>query len=47
MQEKYRGQLELYEKALNEISEPGQSERKVAHKYLILLDCQQIVEVTG
>ena len=47
LQEKYRGQLELYEKALNEISEPGQSERKVAHKYLILLDCQQIVEVTG
>lgn len=47
LQEKYRGQLELYEKALNEISEPGQNERKVAHKYLILLDCQQIVEVTG
>lgn len=47
LKEKYRGQLELYEKALNEISEPGQSERKVAHKYLILLDCQQVVEVTG
>ncbi|MDO4912256.1 MAG: helicase-exonuclease AddAB subunit AddA [Lactobacillus sp.] len=40
LQEKYQGQLRLYEKALSEFSQ-----KSVIKKYLILLDCQQIVPV--
>lgn len=37
---KYLGQLRLYEQALNDLSE-----KKVIHKYLILLDVKQVVEL--
>lgn len=40
IKQKYAGQLRLYEKALNEISN-----KKVKSKYLILLDAKQVVKV--
>ena len=40
IKQKYRGQLRLYERALNSFADA-----KVKSKYLILLDTQKVVEV--
>ncbi|WP_317638208.1 helicase-exonuclease AddAB subunit AddA [Lactobacillus xylocopicola] len=41
IKEKYTGQLRLYERALNSFAS-----KRVSHKYLILLDAEQVVEVS-